>query len=97
VEGIAAGLGYDIDQSAAVVSVFGVRIAGEDAKLGDGFEVGMMPACWPMLSCTLAPLREKPLASSRCPLIENWPYSTRLRRERFQSRRRRRCFALRWW
>src|SRR3984893_1639635 len=34
-----ARLGHNIDQSAAVVAVFGVGIGGQDAKLGDGIEV----------------------------------------------------------
>src|ERR1700737_4116671 len=39
VESIRARLGHNIDQSAAVVAVFGVGIGGQDAKLGDGIEV----------------------------------------------------------
>src|ERR1700737_380586 len=40
VESIRAGLGHNIDQSAAVVAVFGIGIGGQNAKLGDGIEVG---------------------------------------------------------
>ena len=44
VESIPARLGYDVDQSAAVVSVFRVRVAGQNAKLRNRIEV-RIPAC----------------------------------------------------
>ena len=38
-EGIPARLGNDVNQSTAVVSVFRVRVAGQDAKLGNRIEI----------------------------------------------------------
>ncbi len=39
VKGVHTRLGYDVDQSAAVVSVFRVRVAGQNTKLGNRIEV----------------------------------------------------------
>ena len=65
VELVAAGFGYHTDESAAVVAIFSVRVAGENTELGNRVEIRKNPACSPMVSCTLTPLSVKPFADSR--------------------------------
>src|SRR5215469_8978664 len=66
-------LRHHIYKSTAKAAVFGTGVIADDAELGDGVEFGIIPACSPIDSCTLAPFRKNPFADSRWPLIENWP------------------------
>src|SRR5580692_1417377 len=60
-KGIAAGLGHNVDQSTAIVSVLRVGIAGQDAKLRDGIEVWNNSGLLPNTFLNIRPIDGKPV------------------------------------